>query len=59
MISLWKVDDNATQELMVKFYQYLFQGKTEHEALKLAQLDQLKKFPNPMKWGGFILVGAD
>lgn len=60
MISLWKVDDRVTQELMVSFYQYLFQGKTEQQALKLAQLDLLRK-PNthPVLWGGFILVGMD
>jgi CHAT domain-containing protein/Flp pilus assembly protein TadD len=59
LISLWKVDDLVTQELMVKFYQYLFQSNSEREALKLAQLDLLKKTPDPMRWGGFILVGAD
>ncbi len=59
LISLWKVDDKITQELMVSFYQYLFQGKVEREALKLAQLDQLKKYPNPHGWGGFIVVGLD
>jgi len=59
LISLWKVDDQITQELMVRFYQYLFQGKSEREALKLAQLDQLKKFSNPIRWGGFIVVGLD
>lgn len=59
LISLWKVDDQITQELMVKFYQYLFQGKSEREALKLAQLDIIKKDPRPLGWGGFILVGLD
>lgn len=59
LISLWKVDDHITQELMVKFYQHLFDGKTEREALKLAQLEQMKKTPNPLAWGGFIVVGLD
>jgi CHAT domain-containing protein len=59
LISLWKVDDQVTQELMVKFYRYLFQGKSEREAIKLAQLDQMIKTPNPAMWGGFIMVGAD
>lgn len=59
LISLWKVDDQITQELMVRFYEYLFKGKSEREALKLAQLDQLKKFSSPMDWGGFIMLGSD
>ena len=59
MISLWKVDDVMTQELMIKFYHYLFQGYSDRAALKLAQLDQLKKFRNPFGWGGFIMIGID
>ncbi len=59
LISLWKVDDLVTQELMVKFYRYLFQANSEREALKLAQLELMKTSPDPMRWGGFILVGAD
>jgi CHAT domain-containing protein len=59
MISLWKVDDLMTQELMIQFYHYLFQGHSERAALKLAQLDHLKKHHNPFGWGGFIMVGID
>ena len=59
MISLWKVDDVMTQELMIKFYHYLFQGHSDRAALKLAQLDQLKKYRNPFGWGGFIMIGID
>jgi CHAT domain-containing protein len=59
LISLWKVDDQITQELMVKFYQYLFQGKPEREALKLAQMELMKKNSNPVGWGSFIVVGLD
>lgn len=59
LISLWKVDDQITQELMVRFYEYLFKGHTGREALKLTQLDQLKVTDDPMHWGGFIMVGSD
>jgi CHAT domain-containing protein len=59
MISLWKVDDLITQELMVQFYRYLFQGHAERAALKLAQIDLLKKHRDPLAWGGFIMVGID
>lgn len=59
LISLWKVDDQITQQLMVKFYEYLFKGKSEREALKMAQLDQLRSNPDPMAWGGFIVIGSD
>ena len=59
MLSLWKVDDLLTQELMGQFYQYLFKGNPARTALKLAQLDMLKKRKDPFGWGPFILVGVD
>jgi len=59
MISLWKVDDVMTQVLMGQFYHYLFKGHPVRTALKLAQLDQLKKHPDPYGWGGFVIVGVD
>lgn len=59
VISLWKVDDTITKSLMVKFYQYLVGSHTEREALKLAQLDQMKLSGNPAEWGAFIIIGID
>ena len=37
LMSLWKVDDNATQMLMSKFYEFFLSGKSKLEALSLAQ----------------------
>jgi len=59
MISLWKVDDIYTKELMIRFYTYLSRGFSKRESLKLAELDQMKHVPDPKHWGGFILIGAD
>ncbi|HYG20780.1 MAG TPA: CHAT domain-containing tetratricopeptide repeat protein, partial [Ohtaekwangia sp.] len=59
MISLWKVDDQYTQELMIKFYQYLFAGKSKREALQAAQLDLFHAVRDPLYWGAFIMVGVD
>ncbi|RAV97887.1 CHAT domain-containing protein [Pseudochryseolinea flava] len=59
MISLWKVDDQYTQELMVSFYQNLLSGKSKTDALKTAQLHLMKSTLDPLLWGGFILVGVD
>lgn len=38
MASLWAVDDEATQQLMVDFYQNLKQGMTKGQALQKAKL---------------------
>lgn len=37
MMSLWKVDDNATQILMTQFYKNLVAGKSKFDALQNAQ----------------------
>lgn len=37
LMSLWKVDDRATQMLMTKFYEHFLSGKTKLESLALAQ----------------------
>ncbi|MFX0202871.1 MAG: CHAT domain-containing protein [Candidatus Hodarchaeota archaeon] len=38
LVSLWKVHDDATQELMLAFYDNLNGGMDEFEALRQAQL---------------------
>lgn len=55
LASLWKVDDQATAELMVEFYTHLKAGKSKAEALRLAQLKQLGK--SPFYWAAFELIG--
>lgn len=57
LISLWKVNDEATRDLMIKFYQYLALGNSLHDSLKKAQVDQAKLLSNPSLWGAFVLVG--
>ena len=55
--SLWKVDDEATQHLMVAFYTHLRAGFTKAEALRAAETDVRKQYPNPYYWSGFVLTG--
>jgi CHAT domain-containing protein len=61
IMSLWRVDDNATQLLMRKFYEYWLDGNTKREAFRLAQ-DHLRtgtEYKNPYYWGGFVYIGMD
>lgn len=54
--SLWQVDDRATAELMVEFYQNL--KKTDkREALRQAQLTIKQRYPHPFYWAAFQLTG--
>jgi CHAT domain-containing protein len=58
--SLWKVDDDATAELMKHFYEALFQkGMTPAAALRYAQLtlSQNKRWQSPYYWAGFVIQG--
>jgi len=55
MASLWSVDDTATQELMVAFYQNISKGMSKGEALRQAKLSQITR--HPFYWSPFILIG--
>jgi len=58
--SLWKVDDDATAELMKHFYDGLFnRGLTPAAALREAQLTlrQDKRWREPYYWAGFVIQG--
>jgi CHAT domain-containing protein/tetratricopeptide (TPR) repeat protein len=57
VMSLWKVPDDQTQELMVEFYQRLLAGKGRAEALREAQLAMKDKYPDPYYWGAFVCLG--
>jgi CHAT domain-containing protein len=60
LASLWKVDDEATAELMKEFYKHLLQeGMTPAASLRQAQITQMQKKSrqSPYYWAGFQLQG--
>jgi len=57
LISLWKVSDQVTQELMVDFYTNWLGGMSKREALKQTQLMLKEKYKSPFYWGPFVLIG--
>ncbi len=57
VMSLWKVPDTPTQELMVDFYKRLLNGTPKADALREAQLEIRKEYPHPADWGAFICQG--
>lgn len=58
MMSLWKVDDTATQELMVSFYQeWLRKPENMRQAFRSAQQQMREKYTHPFYWGAFVLSG--
>lgn len=58
MMSLWKVDDEATQLLMTEFYRNYLSGKSKRHSLQLAQqsLRNNAKYSDPEYWAAFILL---
>lgn len=56
VMSLWKVNDEATSLMMSCFYKHLTNGKERHEALELARKDVEKEYPDPFYWAGFIML---
>ncbi len=57
MTSLWKVDDLATRDFMIAFYQYLLETKDKSEAFFKAQQQLKSKYNDPYYWGAFVLIG--
>jgi len=57
IMSLWKVDDQATQEFMVAFYQQWLKTHDAASAFKAAQVKLKSIYPAPYYWGAFVLTG--
>jgi CHAT domain-containing protein len=72
LMSLWKVDDVATQMLMTQFYTNLTSGMNKHKSLLEAQRyvreyetdatanpsEKVHPYSNPKYWAAFVLLDA-
>lgn len=57
IMSLWKVDDGATQQLMRNFYANWIKLRNKQKAFKQAQIQLMGKYKEPYYWGAFIMMG--
>jgi CHAT domain-containing protein len=57
MTSLWKVDDAATKDFMIHFYETLLSSEDKFQAFRAAQLYIKEKYTDPYYWGAFVLSG--
>lgn len=62
IMSLWKVSDKETSDLMVYFYKNLNQSQSKNEALRNAKLEYLQntqetELKHPYYWAGFVISG--
>lgn len=59
IMSLFKVSDKATQELMNIFYRnWIGKGMDKRRAFIEAKKEMMKKKPQPLYWGSFVMVGV-
>ena len=56
LMSLWKVPDKETNDLMRMFYKELLNGNTPQQSLKSAQKQMMAGGKTPYYWAGFILL---
>lgn len=57
IMSLWKVDDAATQQLMTHFYNAWIKTGNKQKAFKQAQLQLMATRKDPYYWGAFVMMG--
>ncbi|WP_277477890.1 CHAT domain-containing protein [Catalinimonas alkaloidigena] len=57
LMSLWKVDDASTTELISLFYENWLSGQSKSLALLNAQRTMREKYEEPYHWAGFVLIG--
>jgi CHAT domain-containing protein len=59
IMSMFKVDDTATQKLMVNFYsKWLTTGK-KRQSFVDAKKELRNEFKDPIYWGAFIMIGLE
>ncbi|MDW8348110.1 MAG: CHAT domain-containing tetratricopeptide repeat protein [Bacteroidia bacterium] len=57
IMSLWKVNDEATQLLMTKFYEnWQKRGIDKRKAFEAAQKEVRKRYKEPYYWGAFVMI---
>jgi CHAT domain-containing protein len=56
IMSLWPVDDFATQYLMTEFYKNYASSQNVELSFKTAQFAVKQKYPQPLYWAAFVLL---
>ncbi|HZY78243.1 MAG TPA: CHAT domain-containing tetratricopeptide repeat protein [Cyclobacteriaceae bacterium] len=59
IISMFRVDDNATQKLIRTFYSKWLATKNARQSFIDAKKEVRTEFPEPYYWGAFMMIGLD
>lgn len=59
VMSLFKVSDEATQQLMVKFYRNWIETGNKRQSFIDAKKEIRNEYRDPIYWGPFVMIGLD
>jgi len=59
IMSMFKVDDEATQKLMLKFYQKWLNTNNLRQSFIDAKKELRVDYPEPIYWGAFMMIGLE
>lgn len=59
IMSMFKVDDEATQKLMLKFYQKWLNTNNMRQSFIEAKKELRAEYPEPIYWGAFMMIGLE
>jgi CHAT domain-containing protein len=59
VVSLWRVADRSTADLMIDFYRHMQSGLDKAQALRRAKLQMIESSPfsHPYYWAAFVMNG--
>jgi CHAT domain-containing protein len=56
-MSLWRIDDEASRDWMISFYEEYVSHGNKARALRRAMERTRQRYPDPRYWAGFGLLG--
>jgi CHAT domain-containing protein len=59
IMSIFKVDDEATQKLILNFYERWLATANMRKSFIEAKRDLRKEYPDPIYWGSFMIIGLE
>jgi CHAT domain-containing protein len=59
VMSLFKVNDQVTKELMVSFYKKWIATGNKRKSFSDAKKEIKEKYSDPIYWGSFVMIGLD
>jgi CHAT domain-containing protein len=58
-MSMFKVDDDATQKLFLKFYLKWLNSGNIRQSFTDAKKELRDEYPEPIYWGAFMMIGME